>query len=481
MTTETQGRDTQGRDFADWLSPMLVKELRQGMRSRVFVAAFYLTQVLMIMSVAFNLAASLSEDMPGELGVFLNGVFWFLIALPLLFLMPVRGFSALHAEIKSGTLELVFLTHLSAWRIAAGKWTALMVQTLLVVCAILPYVLLRYYLGGVDILEDLQRLFFLLMTSAVLTAVTVAMSPYESKLLRALFVIGMIFAVQFLAGILLTWLTVGQMMGAGGSVFQSFLGIAIFVPASVVLALELAASKIAPAAENHAIRKRLLALGVFFVGAGLLVFGEDWIWGYWLAVAFLAPVIVDALSESVQVVRTVYQPFLQRGRIGKILALFLTPGWPSGVWFTLFATVLCAMALVISGKADDSSMTLSAVAFFGALIFPAMFIRLLMPNTKHFLGFYIGLQFFFAVVTVMVGIMTAISSNPFTTWLAWIPNCAFLLLSTDQIKGDDVGIFSVVSVLATVISFLILLILTSRPLRDIRETLGKDSSTHVHH
>jgi len=48
----------------------------------------------------------------------------------LLFLMPLHGFSALHAEIKSATLELVFLTHFSAWRIAAGKWTALMVQTL---------------------------------------------------------------------------------------------------------------------------------------------------------------------------------------------------------------------------------------------------------------------------------------------------------------------------------------------------------------
>jgi hypothetical protein len=477
MTTQTE---TRGRDFADWLSPMLVKELRQGMRSRVFVAAFYLTQVLMIMSVAFNLAASLSDDMPGELGSFLNGVFWFLIALPLLFLMPVRGFSALHTELKSGTLELVFLTHLSAWRIAAGKWTALMVQTLLVVCAILPYVLLRYFLGGVDILEDLQRLFFLLMTSAVLTAVTVAMSPYESKLLRALFVIGMIFAVQFLAGILLTWLTVGRMMGGGGSVFQSFLGIAIFVPASVVLALEFAASKIAPAAENHAIRKRLLALAVFFTGAGLLVFGESWIWGYWMAVAFLAPVIVDALGEPLQVVRTVYQPFLQRGSAGRIFGLFFTPGWPSGVWFTLLVTLLCGVVLVFSGKADDSSMTLAAVAFFGALIFPATFIRLLMPKTKNFLGFYIGLQFFFAVVTVMVGIMSAISSNPFTTFLAWIPNCAFLLISSDQIKGDEAGIFAVVSVLATVVSFVILLILTTRPLRDIRAALAKDSPTDVH-
>ena len=49
---------SQRSDFGDWLSPMLVKELRQGMRSRVFVAAFYVTQVLMILSTIFPVSAT---------------------------------------------------------------------------------------------------------------------------------------------------------------------------------------------------------------------------------------------------------------------------------------------------------------------------------------------------------------------------------------------------------------------------------------
>ncbi len=34
-------------DFADWLSPILVKELRQGLRTRVFTSTFILLQLVL--------------------------------------------------------------------------------------------------------------------------------------------------------------------------------------------------------------------------------------------------------------------------------------------------------------------------------------------------------------------------------------------------------------------------------------------------
>lgn len=466
-------------DFPDWPSPMLVKELRQGMRSRIFASAFYFTQGLMILSVIFNLAASSSEDMPGDLGSFLNGLFWFLIAVPLLFLMPVRGFAALHGEIKSGTLQLVFLTHLSAWRIAAGKWSALVVQTLLLVCAVLPYVLLRYFLGGIDILDDLQKLLFLTVASGVLTAVTVAMSPYESKLLRGLFVIGMIISVQVLAGMLLTWLAVGRMAGgAGTSSIQIFTGLVLFVPAVVILCLEIAASRIAPPAENHALIKRALAVLMLCLGSGLRIFGEAWIWGYFLAIAFLVPVVIDALTEPVQMVRAVYEPFFRRGMRGRMAGLLFTPGWPSATWFTLFAGLLAALPLLLSGKAWEGDTGMTFLTLFGAIIFPALFIRLLMPKTKFFPGFYLGLHFFFAALTLMVGIMSNIANQPYITWLAWLPNCAFLIYLTEQVRSEQAGLVQAMAILSTAISFAILLLISLPPLRDIRASLGKDSESH---
>ena len=42
-------------DFSDKLSPMLVKELRQGMRTNLFTVAFILLQAFMILCMLFGM------------------------------------------------------------------------------------------------------------------------------------------------------------------------------------------------------------------------------------------------------------------------------------------------------------------------------------------------------------------------------------------------------------------------------------------
>ena len=42
-------------DFSDWLSPILVKELRQGLKSRVFAGSFIVMQVVMILTMGLRL------------------------------------------------------------------------------------------------------------------------------------------------------------------------------------------------------------------------------------------------------------------------------------------------------------------------------------------------------------------------------------------------------------------------------------------
>ena len=466
-------------DFGDWLSPMLVKELRQGIRSKVFMAAFYLTQLLMILSVIFNLTASSNGDGADGMLSFLNGLFWFMIGIPLLFLMPIRGFGSLYGEIKAGTLELVFLTRLSALRIAAGKWTALMVQTLLLIAAVLPYVLLRYFLGGVNVVQDLQSLLFLLLASGMLTAATIAISPYESKLLRALFVAGMMFGFFV---ILFGFLGVMASSGLGGGVGASlvsgtvYLGIGLFAPAFIVLGLEMGASRIAPAAENHAIRKRLLGIYLLLAAALLTVLGADAEVTYTVALALLVVVTVDTLAEPQEIVRSLYQPFIQRGPGGRFLALFFTPGWASAAWYVVLLTVLGGGLLWVHGLLADAEKALLYLALLGCLIFPAALLRLVVPSTKHFLGLYIALQFFFAAVTFLVSMMAGIADEPLTIWLCPLPPCAFLLALLEQVKSEQVDQFLVVTALVTAAALGILLVRTITPLRDIRTMLRQTSN-----
>src|SRR5438128_7317412 len=76
---------TNPRDFADWLSPILVKELRQGMRARVFVSSFLILQALMIFNVIVGLLSSAQQADTS----FSSGFFWWMIGLPVLLIMPL--------------------------------------------------------------------------------------------------------------------------------------------------------------------------------------------------------------------------------------------------------------------------------------------------------------------------------------------------------------------------------------------------------
>ena len=166
-------------DFSDRLSPMLVKELRQGLRTKVFTSAFILLQVLLLFS------TSIASLAPGA-GPALDGFFWFFLSLALSFIQPLRGINALNEETRLNTLELILLTKLDALRIVTGKWASIVGQSALLAVAVLPYVVLRYFLGGVDIVHDLAYLLILLFLSAILTALTVGFSAFPSVILRGL-------------------------------------------------------------------------------------------------------------------------------------------------------------------------------------------------------------------------------------------------------------------------------------------------------
>ena len=96
-------------DFADWLSPMLVKELRQGVRTRVFVILFILLQVCMLLDLVLSLLIASTGASTSEGTYF----FWFMVSVPTLLIIPISGLGAIGNEIRGNTLELIFLTRLT--------------------------------------------------------------------------------------------------------------------------------------------------------------------------------------------------------------------------------------------------------------------------------------------------------------------------------------------------------------------------------
>src|SRR6476660_9141474 len=74
-------------DFSDKLSPMLVKELRQGLRAKTFVILFLALQGLL----AFVLLISVAAADPQRAGFTVSKVIFFFFSLAVLVVQPLRG------------------------------------------------------------------------------------------------------------------------------------------------------------------------------------------------------------------------------------------------------------------------------------------------------------------------------------------------------------------------------------------------------
>ena len=431
-------------DFPDRLSPMLVKELRQGMRTNLFTAAFILLQVFMVLSLMIGAAFSGGgEDTSG-------GFFWMFITITLLGVMPIRGFSALHKENQINTMDLIQLTRLSAWRITWGKWLALASQTMLLVTAVLPYIVLRYYLGGINFVAELFALLMITLTSMVLTAVTVGFSAFPSVLLRGAVAAGLLFV---LFGVGVNGF-VFSAMGGGSSIFDDIFSsstgaefwwglFATLVTMAYIcyFFLDLGASRIAPESANHATRKRLIGFGYVLLALGLpLVIqnlpSEGLII---LAVMVLLAVWIDAITEKAALVPSIFRPF-RRKSLYRIWVSFLTPGWHTGVRFMVLTG---AVALLLIGINPDVFGPGSGNEFFdfefltfcfslaGILLFPLTIILLFfhaVTFSRYFFGLYVMIQVCTWLFTAMISAVSETSRNigEILYYLIPIPSVVFV-------------------------------------------------------
>ncbi len=151
-------------DFPDWLSPVAVKELRQALRGRVFISNLLLIQALTVLQ--FFLTQYHEQGIP----------FWSLLFV--LFLgIPLRGLFSISREFKENTMEVLVLA-IPPLRVVFDKWIALFLQSLLLICSILPYVILRSLAHGLDFGAELACLGWLLWGIAILTGLAISSSPY---------------------------------------------------------------------------------------------------------------------------------------------------------------------------------------------------------------------------------------------------------------------------------------------------------------
>lgn len=423
-------------DFADWLSPILVKELRQGLKTRAFVSIFILVQAVMSLLVGLQMLSIANGAGPSMMGTY-DGFFWALVWIPLLVVMPARGLTCVSEEIKANTLDLVQLTHLSSFRIVLGKWVALVSQTVLLVAAIMPYAVLRYFFGEVDVVQDMNNIGVMFAASLVLTAGAIALSSQHLAVRILALVLGLPTLMSGIAGYLFS-----RVMGRGATSFMSMDSawmVFVFTVIYIYLLLEITASKIAPLSENHASRKRLLCILVTAAGALIAWLGNNDTFEVWFSMMLplLGLVVMEALCERTVELPSLYGAFARRGNLCRFAGRALYPGWATGLVFITMLTALLALMILLKqspafhlSSSDLEKFTLVIPLAFTATVAPIV-ILLWFPRVKQPLWIYLLTQLLFILLYMVAAIVAespGITKDGAYPWLAPFPACAIMAL-----------------------------------------------------
>ena len=204
-------------DKSDWLSPLVVKEVRQVVRAREFNLSFAACLAAGLAIAFFGAADALTGR--GTAGN------WTFVALIVclgflgLAVVPLGAFSALRHEQADQTLELITLTALSPRRVVLGKLMAHAVKLATLFAAIAPFIAMSFLLGGIDVVTILISLVVLFMWSVWMCAACV----FLSTLFKSRAMSGVVFAgIGVLAiGVLIFGRTLYLASSAGVFVFSA--------------------------------------------------------------------------------------------------------------------------------------------------------------------------------------------------------------------------------------------------------------------
>lgn len=424
-------------DFSDKLSPMLVKELRQGLRAKTFVIVFLALQGLL----TFVLLISIGAASSAETGHVVSSVIFLFFSLAVLVVQPLRGIGSLHNEIRGNTIDLMVLTRMGTWRIVLGKWVSIVSQSALLLAAIIPYLILRYFFGRMDLFAELLLLMLVFLGSAVFTAVTVGLSALPSILIRGLLPLFIAVAVALqisdvvLGGGLRRVINFCSLNEANsgwellaGVVAMAYLGWST---------LAMGAAAIAPMAENHSSVRRVISLAaVALVGVVGLAGSFNREVTAALLIVFSAPAIAIALTEPMNLMPPIVRPFVRRGFPGKLAGRVFYPGWTSGVLFAGLLILLAVAPMVFGSHSGNMRVDMMIVSALGTLLLPAVVLRIFAKKVKQALAFY--LLVLAATVAIATGIFIATieaRDDSFVWYLAWIPPVQVVLSGVLELKG----------------------------------------------
>jgi hypothetical protein len=262
---------TAAERLAETVGPIVVKEVRQGLRTRAFGVAFALLLTCCLVA-ALIAAAEFDRRGGAQLGPKYFRAFLWALAVVEFFVIPYTAYRSTAREREDETWVLLVLTGLTPRRIVRGKVSSGLAQGLLFASACAPFVLFSYYLNGVDLPTVLVALTMAGAWSGVLICLSVAFATLgDARFGRALahfVVLSLLFAAT-LAGIGFTVFlseSNGGLLRSDRAIWALCFGQVLWCVSTGVLLIEGAAAGLSLSSENAARGPRLVLTGQVLLG-----------------------------------------------------------------------------------------------------------------------------------------------------------------------------------------------------------------------
>ena len=354
--------DSLAERFGDAVNPILVKEMRQALKSRQFLVTF---SALLLAALGWTVGGSMSlmpqiYTTPSAPRMIIG--YYIVLAIPLLLVVPLAAYRSLEAEIDDGTLELLSITSLSPWQIVLGKLASASLQMMLYFVVLLPCVAYAYTLRGVDLPTILSIVGILLVAALLLTIIGLFFAPLArsrtGRIGTMLACMGILLLAQWGLGYFVIEVLIDEglrlssdillLVGAATGLVSFFTG---------HLLLTATAAQLTPESENRSTPLRISLLMLSTTIVGLAAYGIqhddlDVAMFSWssptIALALLWLVGASMMVAESPIMTPRIQRELPNSFLSRILLTWLTPGPATGLVFSVVIIAVLCCACVLS-------------------------------------------------------------------------------------------------------------------------------------
>lgn len=228
-------------EFPDRLSPVFVRDVRRFLKEKFFAIGFLTLHVLAFLAALLEWTISMMLRELGGAATF-PGTLTLLTTLVFQLLLPLSFFHSLQGELNGRNMELLLTSRLSAWQVVRGKFFTASALCGLLLASLLPYFLVRYFLGGIELPALCAALVVLLLHNALMNAIIIGASAFTGSVSRVLIILFLIFASSCLINN--PSMTVLSGGGASLSLFVALGASGLSIALFIFLSLHLGKSKL---------------------------------------------------------------------------------------------------------------------------------------------------------------------------------------------------------------------------------------------